>query len=209
MYFYMKRKGFTLIEILIVIGILSVISSVVVVSTNSSRAKARDTKRLADFSEFEAALYNYYDSYGVYPCGDNQPLDPVTGLKTLTNQMTYDSSHSNPFLDGERDTPPINGVKTSNGPSPSCNAEGTKTGIYTAGFYPVEFPKDPINILNEYLYGYDAKNDRQQYILYMRLETNDDMMKNDGGLCSKLYEQGPGLGIMTPALPNVIGNGCN
>jgi len=150
-----------------------------------------------DFKQFENALTFYYDTFNAYPCGDAQPS---------SGNITYDSSNSSPFLDGEK-----------NGQSlPNCDKEiGPKKGIYTYQYYPVEWPKDPINAMpgsynpGNYLYGYDVQNDRQLYILYTRLEKNDLLMSSDGGVCNFLYEKGPGLANMTPQLVQWVGEKCN
>jgi len=65
------KKGFTLIELLVVIAIIGLLSSIVLVSLNSARAKARDTRRKADFHQIQLALAFYYDKYGHYPCSQH------------------------------------------------------------------------------------------------------------------------------------------
>lgn len=62
-----ENFGFTLIELLVVISIIGLLASVVLVSLNSARAKARDAKRKADFKQISTALEFYYDKYGKYP----------------------------------------------------------------------------------------------------------------------------------------------
>jgi|GEM_PF-690856 len=62
-----NSRGFTLIELLVVIAIIGILSSVVLVSLNSARTKARDTKRVADIKQIQLALEMYYEANGRYP----------------------------------------------------------------------------------------------------------------------------------------------
>ncbi len=66
----LKAKGFTLIELLVVIAIIGILSSVVFVSLNSARAKARDAIRLSDMYQMQLALEVYYASNDRYPDSD-------------------------------------------------------------------------------------------------------------------------------------------
>jgi prepilin-type N-terminal cleavage/methylation domain-containing protein len=61
------KKGFTLIELLIVIAIIGILTSIVIGSTNISRAKARDSKRISDMKEIQLGLALYYDVNKAYP----------------------------------------------------------------------------------------------------------------------------------------------
>lgn len=62
-----KRQGFTLIELLVVIAIIGTLATIVMVSLNTARSKARDTRRAADLRNVAAALEMYYDSKTGYP----------------------------------------------------------------------------------------------------------------------------------------------
>jgi prepilin-type N-terminal cleavage/methylation domain-containing protein len=62
-----KRKGFTLIELLVVIAIIGVLASVVLATTNTARAKARDARRRAAVQQVKLALEFYFDTNNVYP----------------------------------------------------------------------------------------------------------------------------------------------
>ncbi len=67
-----RSGGFTLIELLVVISIIGLLASVVLVSLNSSRVKARDARRLADMAQIQKALALYYDQNNRYPDSDGQ-----------------------------------------------------------------------------------------------------------------------------------------
>ena len=59
-----RKRGFTLIELLVVIGIIGILSSIVLVSVNSARMKARDARRMSNLREIRTALYLYYEKKG-------------------------------------------------------------------------------------------------------------------------------------------------
>ena len=63
-------KGFTLIELLVAIAIIGILSSIVLASLDTARAKARDTRRLSDMHQMQVALELYYNSFGIYPKSD-------------------------------------------------------------------------------------------------------------------------------------------
>lgn len=67
-----KDKGFTLIEILVVVAIIGIISGVTISSVSKMRMKSRDSTRLTDLANIKLALARYYDAHGYYPqsnCG--------------------------------------------------------------------------------------------------------------------------------------------
>ena len=62
--FFSKRKGqkgFTLIELLVVIAIIGILATIVLVSLNTARSKARDVRRLSDLRQVALALEMHYD----------------------------------------------------------------------------------------------------------------------------------------------------
>lgn len=62
-----KIRGFTLIEILVVLSIISLLSSIVMATLNSSRAKARDARRASDMHQIVLALNLFYSENGCLP----------------------------------------------------------------------------------------------------------------------------------------------
>jgi len=67
-----KRFGFTLVEILVVIAIISILSGVIYASFGDARADSRDKVRKTDMKQLSLALELYKSQFGVYPeagCG--------------------------------------------------------------------------------------------------------------------------------------------
>ncbi|MEK9182223.1 MAG: prepilin-type N-terminal cleavage/methylation domain-containing protein [Patescibacteria group bacterium] len=61
------NRGFTLIELLVVVAIIGTVSGIIMTSVNNSKAKGRDSKRIADISVIQLALERYYDINKSYP----------------------------------------------------------------------------------------------------------------------------------------------
>ncbi len=61
-------KGFTLVEMLVVISIIALLAGVLLANLDSAQQKAQDAKRIADVKQIEIALRLYYDhNYSTYP----------------------------------------------------------------------------------------------------------------------------------------------
>ena len=62
-----RSKGFTLIEVLIVVAIIGLLASIVLVGYGSFRSRGRDTRRVADLNEAQKGLELYYLKFQYYP----------------------------------------------------------------------------------------------------------------------------------------------
>ncbi len=61
------KQGFTLIELMVTIGIIAILSAVLFASYNSAREQARDKLRMSDLKEMQVALELYKAQHGQYP----------------------------------------------------------------------------------------------------------------------------------------------
>ncbi len=62
-------KGFTLIEILVVMVILGILVTIGLASFVSAQARSRDVRRKSDLKQIATSLDLYYSDYEVYPTG--------------------------------------------------------------------------------------------------------------------------------------------
>ncbi len=69
------QKGFTLLEIIIVIVIIGILAAILIPSLISGPTKARDSQRKADLRTLKTKLEDYYQDNSVYPAA----LSDLTG----------------------------------------------------------------------------------------------------------------------------------
>lgn len=115
-----NRKGFTLIEILIVVAIIGILASVALVGLAPAQRRGRDSRRLSDLRQAQTALELYYSKCGYYPgqvqggttCGArtgapsdwNALEDVITqsnlGIRSLPNDPSGGASYQYASTDG-------------------------------------------------------------------------------------------------------------
>jgi len=111
-----NKKAFTLIELLVVVAIIAMLAAISVVALNNARARARDSKRLADIKQIQTALELYFLDKNSYPASVTsgssiadgstiymaqvptapQPCDCSTGCPS-TDLYTYAITGSSPY----------------------------------------------------------------------------------------------------------------
>lgn len=75
-----KKTGFTLVELLVVVAIIGLLSGMVVISMKNVKAKARDSQRVSDMNSIATALNMYHNDFNAYPYPDGcTPDDPDQG----------------------------------------------------------------------------------------------------------------------------------
>jgi len=140
-----KNYAFTLIELIIVIAILGILSSLISGNFITSLKKGRDTKRKNDLDQVQKALEMYYEDNNLYPpavnfgvdlCHPdgcltqnymfNVPQDPKTGYNYFyeSSDQTYYKIYS--YIENDQDEGPgVNQV----GYGVSCGSDNCKFGL--------------------------------------------------------------------------------
>jgi len=197
------KKGFTLIEILVVISIVSTFSSIVMASINIARAKGRDGARTLQVAQIDTAIKLYIEDKGKSP-------DLEGSCKATTAKPSYDKASKQCFVISTSDTPvQYSGNITStpwqkfkedlkpyiadipNDPCPSCST----TSLYPIGYNyitPVAQQYEDCNADRSCDTPADVEKYNKSYQVYATLENKVDPVgadQNTGGTVSKSFSQ--------------------
>jgi len=93
----MKKKGFSLIELLIVISIMAILASLALSAFSTARKQARDTQRKSDLTQYKTALESYYTAKNSYPVSASLISPDVSnggvGESIFAANSTFSSSY--------------------------------------------------------------------------------------------------------------------
>jgi prepilin-type N-terminal cleavage/methylation domain-containing protein len=85
-----KHKGFTLLEILLVTGIIGILTAIVIIAINPGRslAKARDVQRKVGITEINKGLEQYYIDNNRYPTSINGSIGSLQSICVTGDSAT-------------------------------------------------------------------------------------------------------------------------
>ena len=162
-----KRRGFTIVELIITITIMGILMILAVVNVNASQTRARDDERKADVAAIASALESYYrvgtsssTSYNRYPA------TTITASDTAIRAALRDANLTS-FMAPNQTTTTATFIA-------ATNAVQTITGV------------TPQPTINQYVYQpLDssgalctlAATECRKYNLYYRLENDNGVYK--------------------------------
>lgn len=84
-----RSKGFTLVELVVVIAIIGILAAIVLIGLSRYQADARDARRVSSVTAIAEALEKYYDLNGEYPgCNALQQSGSTVATQTLKGIST-------------------------------------------------------------------------------------------------------------------------
>ncbi len=202
------KKGFTLLELLIVIAILAVLGAITIFLLNPAETlkKARDSQRISDLSTIKTAL-------GIYLTSISSPqLDGIIGTKNnlcIGGAGTITAWSSFPVTATTTPTSDYSPTFT----AVSNTSVASSSLVDGAGWIPVNLnnltggspisnmPIDPINDNTELIYRYACRKSPLGFEADSALEStaftvDDDKRIKDGGNNSNRFEAGTDLKIL-------------
>ena len=86
------KKGFTLLEILLVVGIIAILAGIVIVAINPAKqlATVRNTERKSDIKQLNSAVLQFYIDHGFFPASTTD----YSSIKAICNTGSAISSNS-------------------------------------------------------------------------------------------------------------------
>jgi len=95
-----NKRGFTIIELLVVVAVIAVLSSVIMVALSNAKEKSRDARRASDMREIQNALNLYFT--------DNNRFPVVTTAVDITGSDAFSTALEVAGVISDTPTDPVN-----------------------------------------------------------------------------------------------------
>lgn len=220
----MQKKGFTLLELLIVIGILAILATAAVLVLNPAELlrQARDSTRASDLAGINSTL-GLYLSTVTTPLLDNRDIASATGSRCKGTGNPVKSAYSFGQIGSGASFPSstlsyAHGLTATSALPSYVNMTATATrAVDGSGWLPVNltamtggaplgnWPVDPQNVTSTasstaFIYVYGCDNVANTYVLTARFEsakyvTDLGLPVKDGGPDGGFYEIGTAPGL--------------
>jgi general secretion pathway protein G len=152
-------KGFTLVELLVVIVVLGILASISIVAYNGTQGRARDSRRQNDISELAKGLELYYLDNHKYPTSGGATVTTNTWNTTADASWSTFVTALKPYMDNNVPSDPTStpnaNIMTPNGYNYAYFSNSSPTVTCGAGT-------------------------NQMYILVYRLESSSQVITNNG-----------------------------
>ena len=202
------QKGFTLLELLIVIAILAILTTAVILVMNPAESikRARDTQRISDLDSLKTAIILYVTEGNAN----------ISATCCLITHICKSSTCCNPAA-----------IPCAAACTDSCDAGKTSSSNDGEGWIPINFtgmaggsplshlPIDPVNAVtnNNYYYYAASSTDfelatRMESAYYHYSTGKNKVGANDGGNSGPLYEVGTKLDIFECAVAGASSPDC-
>jgi len=110
-------KGFTIVELLIVIVVMAVLAALTIIAYNGIQSRTRDSEKRADMHHITQLLEAFYNDNGYYP-----PFAPVANVGI--SYASWRSANLPDLKDGLLTPPGASGVNLANTTTPTVTQYG-------------------------------------------------------------------------------------
>lgn len=93
----MKRRGFTLIEIMIVVAIVAILAIMAMFMMTNNLGKSRDGRRKTDLDRIKIAFEDYYGDKNTFPPSDILESCGGEGLRPYLSEIPCDPKQNKPY----------------------------------------------------------------------------------------------------------------
>jgi len=129
-----NNKGFTIVELLIVIVVIGILALLVITTYSGIQAKARNAKRQTDVASIQTQLEAFFSQNGYYPSLTDMNSSTWLGTNVKSLDQTALTDPSNPTQSKTLVTAPVAksySYAVSDSSGASCEATDTNCAQYT------------------------------------------------------------------------------